>query len=129
MELKDIAFKTDIHGESFVGDMPWSAEAFGNLIKNAVEHTAPGGTVCVRANETALYTEITVCDDGEGFTEEDIPHLFERFYKGRNAAQGSIGIGLALTRAIITAQNGSITARNNENGGASFVVKFYKAAV
>ena len=129
MELKGIAFETDIHEESFAGDLLWLAEAFGNLIKNAAEHTSPGGKICVHANETALYTEITVCDDGEGFTEEDIPHLFERFYKGRNAVQGSIGIGLALSRAIITAQNGSINAQNNTNGGASFVVKLYKSVV
>lgn len=129
MELKDIAFKTDIHDESFNGDMPWSVEAFGNLLKNAVEHTAPGGTICVTANETALYTEIIVSDNGEGFVKEDIPHLFERFYKGKNAAQGSIGIGLALSRAIITAQNGTIFAKNNTDGGAEFVVKFYKTVV
>ena len=129
MELKGIAFKTDIHDESFVGDMLWSTEAFGNLIKNAVEHTAPGGTICVTANETALFTEITVSDNGEGFTQEDIPHLFERFYKGKNATQGSIGIGLALSRAIITAQNGTIAAKNNADGGAEFMVKFYKTVV
>lgn len=129
MELKDIAFKIDIHDERFVGDMLWSTEAFGNLIKNAVEHTAPGGTICVTANETALFTEIIVSDNGEGFTQEDIPHLFERFYKGKNATQGSIGIGLALSRAIITAQNGTIAAKNKADGGAEFVVKFYKTVV
>ena len=129
MELKDISFKTTIHEESFQGDMLWSTEAFGNLLKNAVEHTAPGGTICVSANETALYTEICVSDNGEGFTKEDIPHLFERFYKGKNATQGSIGIGLAFSRAIIMAQNGTITAKNNAEGGAEFVVKFYKSVV
>ena len=129
MELKNIAFKTDIHDESFTGDMLWSAEAFGNLLKNAVEHTAPGGTICVTANETTLYTEIIVSDNGEGFTQEDIPHLFERFYKGKNATQGSIGIGLALSRAIIIAQNGTIAAKNNADGGAEFEVKFYKTVV
>ena len=129
MELKDIIFKTDIHDESFTGDMLWSAEAFGNLLKNAVEHTSPGGTICVTANETTLYTEIIVSDNGEGFTQEDIPHLFERFYKGKNATQGSIGIGLALSRAIIIAQNGTIAAKNNVDGGAEFEVKFYKTVV
>ena len=129
MELKDVAFKTNIYEECFQGDILWSTEAFGNLIKNAIEHTAPGGTICVTANETALYTEITVSDNGEGFAQVDIPHLFERFYKGKNATQGSIGIGLALSRAIITAQNGTIAAKNNADGGAEFVVKFYKTVV
>lgn len=129
MELKGIGLKTNIHEESFDGDMLWSVEAFGNLLKNAVEHTEPGGTICVSANETALYTEIRVSDNGEGFSKEDIPHLFERFYKGKNATQGSIGIGLALSRAIITAQNGTIAAKNNTEVGAEFVVKFYKTVV
>lgn len=129
IELKDIAFHADIHEECFVGDMLWSTEAFGNLIKNALEHTAPGGAICVTANETTLYTEIIVSDNGEGFAKEDIPHLFERFYKGKNSTQGSIGIGLALSRAIITAQNGTIAAKNNADGGAEFDVKFYKTVV
>lgn len=129
MELKGIAFNTSIQDVRFRGDMQWSTEAFANLIKNAVEHTAPGGTICVSANETALYTEISVSDNGEGFTKDDIPHLFERFYKGKNATQGSIGIGLAFSRAIIMAQNGTIAAKNNAEGGAEFVVKFYKTVV
>lgn len=81
------------------------------------------------AQETPLFTEIRVTDDGEGFCKEDIPHLFERFYKGQNATQGSIGIGLALSRAIITAQNGTIFAQNNQSGGAEFIVKIYKTIV
>lgn len=129
MELKDITFNTEIHDETFCGDMLWSVEAVGNLLKNAVEHTNIGGSICVTAQETPLFTEIRVTDDGEGFHKEDIPHLFERFYKGQNATQGSIGIGLALSRAIITAQNGTISAQNNPNGGAEFVVKFYKSTV
>lgn len=129
MELRDIRFQTEFHGECFQGDLQWSVEAFGNLLKNAVEHTASQGKICVRAVETALYTEITVRDDGEGFAKEDIPHLFERFYKGKNAATGSIGIGLALVRAIITAQNGTITAANCAEGGAEFTVKFYKSII
>lgn len=129
MELKDITFKTEIHDETFCGDMLWSVEAVGNLLKNAMEHTAMGGSICVTAQETPLFTEIRVTDDGEGFCKEDIPHLFERFYKGQNATQGSIGIGLALSRAIITAQNGTISAQNNPKGGAEFVVKFYSSVV
>lgn len=129
MELKGIAFQTAIRDECFTGDLLWSVEAFGNLLKNAVEHTTGGGTVCVRAAETALYTEIVVSDNGEGFVKEDIPHLFERFYKGKNAVQGSIGIGLALSRAIVTAQNGTVTAQNNAQGGAEFTVRFYKSVV
>lgn len=129
MDLKEISFSTDIRDESFTGDLLWSVEAVGNLLKNAVEHTPSGGKITVNANETALFTEIIVSDNGEGFHAEDIPPLFDRFYKGKNASQGSIGIGLSLSRAIIKAQNGTITARNNENGGAQFVIKFYKTVI
>lgn len=129
MELKDIRFRTEVGGESFSGDLLWSVEAFSNLLKNAVEHTPGGGMICVKVEETALYTEIGIRDTGEGFAGEDLPHLFERFYKGANATKESIGIGLALSRAIVTAQNGTITARNAQDGGAEFIVKFYKSVI
>lgn len=129
MELRDIRLVTDIREETFTGDMLWTVEAFGNLMKNALEHTPTGGTIRIAAEETALYTGITVRDNGEGFSKEDIPHLFERFYKGSNATSGSIGIGLALSRAIVTAQNGTIAARNNQEGGAEFEIKFYKSVI
>ena len=129
MDLKDISFSMDIREERFTGDLLWSVEAIGNLLKNAVEHTPSGGKIAVAANETALFTEIVVSDNGEGFHAEDIPYLFDRFYKGKNASQGSIGIGLSLSRAIIKAQNGTIAAGNNENGGAEFIVKFYKTVI
>ena len=68
-------------------------------------------------------------DSGTGFESEDLPHLFERFYKGKNAASDSIGIGLALTRSVVAAQNGTITAANAPSGGACFTIRFYKSIV
>ena len=129
MELRGLDLKTQVKGECFTGDFAWSVEAIGNLIKNALEHTPDGGQVKISAHETPLFTELTVEDSGEGFCDEDIPHLFERFYKGKNAGEGSIGIGLALSRAIITAQNGTIKAENGASGGACFTVRFYKNIV
>ena len=129
MELRAQEFKVTAGNESFTGDLQWSVEAISNLIKNAMEHTPEGGTISVTALETSLFTEISVEDSGEGFFSEDIPHLFERFYKGKNAGEGSIGIGLALSRAIITAQNGTIKADNAPSGGARFTVRFYKNVV
>ena len=86
------------------------------------------GSIMVTAEETALYTQITVEDSGSGFDPKDIPHLFERFYKGRNASQTNYGIGLALARTIINAQNGTIQAINGSTG-AKFVIKFYKQVI
>jgi signal transduction histidine kinase len=129
MELRDQQLILSAGDECFTGDFLWSVEAVGNILKNAMEHTPEGGRISVRAEETALYTEIVVEDSGEGFDKDDIPHLFERFYKGRNAGESSIGIGLALSRAIITSQNGTIKAENSPEGGARFVIRFYKNIV
>ena len=126
MELRGQELTISARDETFAGDLLWTTEAIGNLLKNAMEHTPAGGQIVVTASETAIFTEIVVEDSGEGFSKDDIPHLFERFYKGKNAGEGSIGIGLALTRAIITAQNGTIKADNGASGGARFTVRFYK---
>ena len=115
--------------ECFTGDLAWSAEALGNLIKNCMEHTPEGGSIEIEAQETALYTQITVHDRGSGFVPADIPHLFERFYRGENASSESVGIGLALCRAIIAEQGGTITAENAADGGAMFTIRFYKSVV
>ena len=129
MELRDQRLITNAADESFTGDLAWTAEALGNLIKNCMEHTPAGGSVTVSALETALYTQITVTDTGSGFADEDIPYLFERFYRGSNATDESIGIGLALSRAIIAGQGGTITAENAPEGGARFTIRFYKSVV
>ena len=114
--------------ESFTGDAVWTAEALGNVLKNCMEHTPAGGTITVTSAETALYTAITVEDTGPGIEPKDIPHLFERFYKGSNAVENSYGIGLALARMVITAQGGTIRAMNGSQG-AKFVIKFYKQII
>lgn len=129
IELKEIALSVHAHEACFTGDMAWTTEALGNVIKNCVEHTPVGGSIDVSAEETALYTEIIVRDSGEGFSREDLPHLFERFYKGKSASSDSIGIGLALARTIISRQNGTIRASNRKEGGAQFSLRFYKGVI
>lgn len=66
-----------------------------------------------------------MADNGPGFDEEDIPHLFQRFYRGKNAGRDSIGIGLALSKSLIERQNGTLRADNGQDGGACFTVRFY----
>ncbi len=107
-------------------DMDWTMEAVMNLLKNCMEHTPSGGTVHCRYEENPLYVQIRIWDEGRGFAKEDIPHLFERFYRGQNAKSGGIGIGLALSRAIIENQNGTVTAQNLAEGGACFEIRFYR---
>lgn len=112
-------------------DLNWTMEAVINVMKNCMEHNA-GGTVHCSYGQNPLYTEILIWDEGEGFAKEDIPHLFKRFYRGKNADAGcnicgsGIGIGLALSKEIIEHQNGTIRAKNLPNGGACFEIRFYK---
>lgn len=105
-------------------DLDWTMEAVMNLMKNCMEHAA-GGTVHGSYARNPLYTEIRIWDEGEGFAKEDLPHLFERFYRGRRAGEGGIGIGLALAKEIIERQNGTIWAGNRPEGGACFEIRFY----
>lgn len=119
----------EIGTETFTGDLAWTTEAVGNILKNCMEHTPEGGTITVKARETGIFTELTVRDTGSGIHPDDLPHLFERFYKGENASENSFGIGLALARMIVTAQNGSIKAANAPDCGAVFTIRFYKGTV
>ena len=112
-------------------DLNWTMEAVINIMKNCMEHNA-GGTVHCSYGQNLLYTEILIWDEGDGFAKEDIPHLFKRFYRGKNADAGGnirgsgIGIGLALSKEIIEHQNGTIRAKNLPNGGACFEIRLYK---
>lgn len=114
-------------GASFQGDLSWSAEAVTNLMKNAMEHMEPGKKILVEARENVLFTEVVLKDQGPGIPEEGLPHLFERFYKGKNAKENSVGIGLALSRMILTKQNGTLKAENALEGGAKFTLRIYKS--
>ncbi len=128
MDLRNQTLTVHCKDETLKGDFTWTAEALGNILKNCTEHTPDGGTITITARETPLYTQITVEDTGPGFSPGDIPHLFERFYKGSNASESSYGIGLALARTIILSQNGTIQASNG-NPGAVFTIKFYKQII
>lgn len=108
-----------------IGDMEWTMEAFLNLIKNCMEHSPQGGTIHCDYSSNPIYALILIWDEGEGFCPEDIPHLFERFYRGKKAAPNGIGIGLALAKSIFELQNGNITARNLPDGGACFEIRIY----
>ncbi len=109
-------------------DLNWTMEAVMNLMKNCMEAAGAGAAVHCSYEKNPLYVQIRIWDDGEGFAKEDLPHLFERFYRGKNAKNTGIGIGLSLSKAIIEMQNGIIRAFNLSNGGACFEIRFYKSA-
>jgi len=114
---------------NFYGDPAWTSEAVGNIVKNCMEHTPEGGRIEINAAENALYSEIVIKDNGTGISPEDLPHIFERFYKGKNSDGKSFGIGLALSRMIIAGQKGTVKAENRKNAGAMFTIRFYKGTV
>ena len=129
MELRAQELVLDLGDAALTVDPAWTAEALGNVIKNCVEHTPEGGTIAVSARQTPIFTEITVSDTGPGIDPEDLPRLFERFYRGKHAGEHSVGIGLALARQITAAQNGTVQAANRADGGARFSFRFYIGAV
>ena len=114
---------------NFYGDPAWTSEAVGNIVKNCMEHTPDGGKIEIEAAENALYSEIIIKDNGTGISPEDLPRIFERFYKGKDSDDKSFGIGLALSRMIIAGQKGTVKAENRKNAGAMFTLRFYKGTV
>lgn len=129
MDIKNQKLSINADDISLNCDSAWCIEAFGNILKNCTEHTPENGEITVTATNTPIFTEIIITDTGSGFNEEDIPHIFERFYKGRNSSKESFGIGLNLAKMIIAAHNGTVKAENSQSGGAEFIIRFYKQIV
>ena len=136
LDLRGIALVIEIPGNvRFTGDETWCAEAIENIVKNSMEHCQAGGTITIRAEEDALACHISISDDGPGISEEDLPHLFERFYRGTGSKEGEgFGVGLALARSLISGQGGTLRAANvpGEDGGSAgavFEIAFPKIRV
>lgn len=107
-------------------DLDWTMEAIMNLMKNCVEHSEEGMTVHCSCEENPFYVQIKIWDEGMGFLKEDMPHLFERFYRGKAAKKDSVGIGLSIAKEIIEMQNGILSANNLVTGGACFEIRLYR---
>lgn len=108
------------------GDRQWLSEALGNLLKNCMEHTPQGGCVSLTYGGNNLYTELRIADTGEGIAPEDLPHIFERFYRGKNSGSQSVGIGLALAKEIVSRQKGKIGVESAPGKGTAFTVRLYR---
>lgn len=94
-----------------------------NLLSNALRHTPPGGRITLSARAVGGQVLLTVQDSGEGIPPEELPHVFNRFYRGdkaRSAESGESGLGLAIVKALVTAQGGSATVRSAPGQGATF---------
>lgn len=104
-------------------DSRWTAEAIFNLIDNAVKYTEKGGRIMIRTYRYEMFARIDIQDNGAGIAESEIPHLFQRFYRGKNSAGAEgVGIGLYLAREIITKQDGYIKVKSQPAEGSTFSV-------
>ncbi|WP_461613973.1 sensor histidine kinase [Clostridium sp. Marseille-QA1073] len=127
MELHNIALEINVpKGINILGDSNWLSEALQNIFKNCMESAGDNGKIDIVCEDNLLFTEVTIHDSGAGFKKEDLPYLFNRFYRGKNSSTAGYGIGLALCKIIITRQGGTITAKNHPQGGAIFAIRFPK---
>ena len=124
-----INLKIETGDEEIKCDRNWSSEAIKNILKNCIEHMDKGGTLSISTTETNLYNMITIKDNGSGIDPEDLPHVFERFYRGKKASSESVGIGLALSKTIMEKQGGEITVESVLGEGSDFAIKFYKTII
>lgn len=123
-EGKEIALEGD-EQTVFSCDRTWLAEAIGNLVKNALDHTAQGDRILVRWQQSPCFTQITVEDTGSGIHSEDLYHIFKRFYRSRFSkdTQG-VGLGLPLAKSIVEAHQGSIEVHSKLGQGTAFTINF-----
>ncbi len=123
-EGKEIALEGD-EQTVFSCDRTWLTEAIGNLVKNALDHTAQGDRILVRWQQSPCLTQITVEDTGSGIHSEDLYHIFKRFYRSRFSkdTQG-VGLGLPLAKSIVEAHQGSIEVHSKLGQGTAFTINF-----
>lgn len=127
MELRNIELQINAsRGIVIQGDSGWLSEAIQNILKNCMESVGNNGRIEIACTDNPLFTELIIHDSGEGFKREDLPRLFDRFYRGNSENASGYGIGLALCKMIITRQGGTITAKNHPRRGAIFTIRFPK---
>lgn len=126
IELKNQKLIIDCDDVFVNCDLNWTSEALVNIIKNSVEHTPVNGQIHICSIDNILYTQISIKDNGVGINKDDLPYIFNRFYKGKNSSDDSVGIGLAMSKSIITLQEGSINILSKNGEGAEFVIRLFK---
>lgn len=124
-DLKNVKIETNLSDSFITCDYKWQIEALTNILKNSIEHSYENNKVLIESSENNAYVKITIKDFGSGIVKEDINHIFERFYKGKDSDYDSIGIGLALSKSIIEKQNGKISVESSDDG-TTFIIKYFK---
>ncbi|QNM06546.1 sensor histidine kinase [Qiania dongpingensis] len=130
MELKNQTLAVEIPESQYIGcDVAWTSEAISNIVKNCMEHTPENGKITIYSEERGVYLQLVVEDSGEGIAPEDLPHIFERFYKGKNAGRDSVGIGLAMAKYILNIQNGQVEVESTPGAGSRFFIRLYRKVI
>jgi signal transduction histidine kinase len=106
-----------------VGDSLSLSEVFVNIIGNSIKYSPDGTKVILKADVQGDYLVVSIKDDGIGIAQEDLPHIFDGFYRGKSGqAMTGHGIGLAVARQIVDAHNGSISVKSELGKGTTFIV-------
>lgn len=128
---KNIMIRNVYAGEAFACfDYKWTKEALGNVLDNAVKYSPPGSTVTLSVLEYEMYLAVSVCDEGRGIREEEIPKIFGRFYRAEEVSQEEgVGIGLYLTREILRKENGYVKVKSQPEKGSEFLLYLYRGTM
>ncbi len=125
-ELKNVKINIiTVVDDTLSCDLKWQVEAITNILKNCIEHSKKNSKIDVYINSNKIYKSIVIKDNGEGIDKHDLPHIFERFYKGKNSSKDSVGIGLALSKTIIEKDKGSIIVDSQKDATTIFTIKYY----
>lgn len=125
LAAKDISVDYDRQSVYLCADQDKMSQVFSNLLSNAIKYSDKGSKIHIHIFDSLKKVEIRVKDTGKGISEEDLPHIFERFYradKSRNRETGGIGIGLTITKTIIEAHEGTIRAESKLGEGTEFIM-------
>ncbi len=127
-DLKNVSISIEEHNENIriFCDLSWQVEAVTNILKNCIEHSGENSCIIIKINSNKIYNSITITDNGEGIAPNDLPHIFERFYKGENSNPESVGIGLALAKTIIEQDNGFVRVESEKGKYTKFEIQYYK---
>ena len=126
LDIKQQSVIVTVNNETFIGDYNWELEALTNIVKNCIEHTPENKKIYINCEKNNFNTKIVIRDEGNGIDREDIKHIFERFYKGKNSSENSVGIGLALSKSIIEKDNGYILCTSEVGKGTTFEIKYIR---
>lgn len=125
-DLKNITIEVTNKCQNKINcDYRWQVEDLTNILKNAVEYSYPESKILILCEDNNIYAQIKIIDNGKGMDPEDAKNIFKRFYKGKNANQDSVGIGLSLSKAIIEKDNGIINIETKKDYGTTFIIKYF----